>query len=409
MKKLLVGTAAVALGFALPTAAKAADGVKLGLGGYFMGYVSWVDQDEEVDIDADGQNEDVRSFDILRETEVHFSGETTLDNGLTVGMHIEAEADGFSGGAGDTFEIEESYAYFSGAWGRVNFGSEDGAAFLLQVAAPSADANIDGLRQQVQPVNFGATMLGAAGAAANAVAIAGGANALNVINFRFDYDNNPARSDNKITYMTPVFNGFQAGVSYTPDVGSGRNDWTPGNAFNDQLDDYGSEYEAAARYEGQLGEVGLTLGAGYTHVDLEDEDPALGMLGLLDDNTRWNAGVNLKWAAFNVGGAYLENDHGTDADADETVWVVGADYTTGPFKIGGSYYNNSQDLDAMFGANSGELDVDRWMGGVTYTYGPGMTFRGSIGFIDAEVPVALLPVNNDTDATFVMLGTQINF
>ena len=50
----------------------------------------------------------------------------------------------------DTFEIEESYAYFSGAWGRVNFGSEDGAAFLLQVAAPSADANIDGLRQQVQ-------------------------------------------------------------------------------------------------------------------------------------------------------------------------------------------------------------------------------------------------------------------
>ena len=96
-------------------------------------------------------------------------------------------------------------------------------------------------------------------------------------------------------------------------------------------------------------------------------------------------------------------------DGDETVWVVGADYTTGPFKIGGSYYNNSQDLDAMFGANSGELDVDRWMGGVTYTYGPGMTFRGSIGFIDAEVPVALLPVNNDTDATFVMLGTQINF
>ncbi len=409
MKKLLVGTAAVALGFALPTAAKAADGVKLGLGGYFMGYVSWVDQDEEVDIDADGQNEDVRSFDILRETEVHFSGETTLDNGLTVGMHIEAEADGFSGGAGDTFEIEESYAYFSGAWGRVNFGSEDGAAFLLQVAAPSADANIDGLRQQVQPVNFGATMLGAAGAAANAVAIAGGANALNVINFRFDYDNNPARSDNKITYMTPVFNGFQAGVSYTPDVGSGRNDWTPGNAFNDQLDDYGSEYEAAARYEGQLGEVGLTLGAGYTHVDLEDEDPALGMLGLLDDNTRWNAGVNVKWTAFNLGAAYLNNDHGVDMDGDETVWVVGADYTTGPFKIGGSYYNNSQDLDAMFGANSGELDVDRWMGGVTYTYGPGMTFRGSIGFIDAEVPVALLPVNNDTDATFVMLGTQINF
>jgi predicted porin len=392
MKKLLVGTAAVALGLGLAAPAKAADGVKLGLGGYFMGYVSWVDQDEDTNVDADAEIEDVRSFDILRETEVHFSGETTLDNGLTVGMHIEAEADGFAGGAGDTFDIEESYAYFSGAWGRVNFGSEDGSAFLLQVAAPSADANIDGLRQQVQPVNFARTFTGAA-------AIAAGAN------LRFDYDNAPARSDNKITYMTPVFNGFQAGVSYTPDVGTGAASLA-GNVSDDTEGDFGSVYEAAARYEGQVGEFGLTLGAGYTHSELEDE-----VVGAnTDDNDRWDAGVNVKWSAFNVGAAYFEDDNGSDLSADETVWVIGADYTTGPFKIGGSYYDNTQELDGLVGAaNSGDLETTRWMGGVTYTYGPGMTFRGSIGFIDLEAPVALVPVNNDTDATFVMLGTQINF
>ena len=50
---------------------------------------------------------------------------------------------------------EESYAYFSGAWGRVNFGKEDGAAYLLQVAAPSADSNVDGLRQYVAGTNYG--------------------------------------------------------------------------------------------------------------------------------------------------------------------------------------------------------------------------------------------------------------
>jgi hypothetical protein len=34
--------------------------------------------------------DDVHSVDLLRDTEVHFGGETTLDNGLTVGAHIEA-------------------------------------------------------------------------------------------------------------------------------------------------------------------------------------------------------------------------------------------------------------------------------------------------------------------------------
>jgi len=403
MKKLLVGTAAVALGFAFSAPAQAADGVKLGVGGHFKGYVSWVDQDEDIDVDADGNAEGVRSFDIQRETEIHLSGETTLDNGLTVGAHFEMEADGDgAGGGGDTFDVEESYAYFSGAWGRVNFGAEDGAAFLLQVAAPAADTEIDGVRQQVQPVNFGATSVGnflTNGFAANGLAG----------NVRFDYDNAPARSDNKITYMTPVFNGFQFGVSYTPDVGSATNNWAPGNNFDDTAADYGEVWEAAGRFEGMLGEVGVALGAGYADSELEEE--AVGFTDL-DDRKRWNAGIDLNWGAFGLGAAYYEDDHGRDLSADETVWVVGVDYTTGPFKIGASYYDNEQELDAhQQAANSGDLEVDRWMAGVTYTYGPGMTFRGSVGMVNAEVPRALIaaPGDNETDATFVMLGTVINF
>lgn len=397
MKKLLVGTAAVALGLGLAAPAHAAkDGLQLGVGGYFMGYVSWLDQDENTNGDANAadSNEDVRAFDIERETEVHLTGETTLDNGLTVGMHFEMEADGFAGGAGDTFDIEESYAYFSGAWGRVNFGSEDGAAFLLQVAAPGADANIDGIRQQVQPVKQAALDTG----------VFATGNGLNV---RFDYDNAPARSDNKLTYMTPVFNGFQFGVSYTPDLGSGANSWTPGNAWDDQEDDLGSVWEAAGRYEGQLGDVGVAFGGGYTHADLE-EDGGNG----LDDRARWDVGLDLNWGAFGLGGAYYHDDHGFDLDGDETVWVIGVDYTTGPFKIGGSYYNNDQELDGPMGAaNSGDYEMNRWAAGVTYTYGPGMTFRGSVGFENYEAPVALVPApdSNDEDATYVMLGTQINF
>ena len=141
MRKLLLGTAAIAMGLAVSAPANAQ--VSLDLGGHFKGYVSWVDQDE-----ATPPATETRSIDILRETEIHFTGETTLDNGLTVGFHAEADVDD------GEFAQDESYLYMSGTWGRVNFGSEDGAAYLMQVAAPSADSNVDGIRQYLQPVNY---------------------------------------------------------------------------------------------------------------------------------------------------------------------------------------------------------------------------------------------------------------
>src|ERR1035441_7991804 len=125
MKKLLMCSAAIALGLAVAAPAKA-DGIKLDLAGHFKGYVTWINQDT-----ADGVSE--RHFDTLRETETHSTGETTLDNGLPVGVHHEADIDNQNQvGLPDFFLTEESYAYFSGAWGRVNFGKEDGANYLLQ-------------------------------------------------------------------------------------------------------------------------------------------------------------------------------------------------------------------------------------------------------------------------------------
>src|SRR3984893_11672950 len=126
MKKLLMCSAAIALGLAVAAPAKA-DGIKLDLAGHFKGYVAWLNQDTNDEIVP---KNNVRHFDILRETEIHFTGETTLDNGLTVGVHHQAlisspTADGTGGlGGGDLFATRKSYAYFSGSWGRVNFGKE---------------------------------------------------------------------------------------------------------------------------------------------------------------------------------------------------------------------------------------------------------------------------------------------
>src|ERR1035437_4290070 len=301
MKQLLMCSAAIALGLAVAAPAKA-DGIKLDLAGHFNGYVTWLSQDT-----IPGTNE--RDFDILRETEIHFTGETTLDNGLTVGVHHEADIDQqkqdwAAPASFDTFLTEESYAYFSGAWGRVNFGKEDGANYLLKVAAPSADENFDGLRQYINPVNYLLT---------NAIALHTYEVVPGTLPFlpltsvasqgrgfantgKLDYANDATGYSNKFTYLTPVFSGFQAGFSYTPNVGyalqpGGISSGTDGSsAFGVHANDiaglYGSAWEGSGRYEGQWQNVGITLGGGYTRVNLESSaDP-------LRNYDQWNLGAD---------------------------------------------------------------------------------------------------------------------
>jgi len=326
MKKLLLATVAAG---SLALAAPAHADVDLELGGYFKGYVTNVFGDDN---DA---------FDIIRDTEIHLGGETVLDNGLTIGAHFEFDADGTSS---DNFAVDESYLYFSGNFGRVNFGREDGIAYLLQVAAPSADSNIDGIRQYVSPfTNNG------------------------------DYAQDYYKTADKFTYISPIVNGFQAGASYAQVDDSAS---STGAAITSD-----TAYEIAVRYEGQFDTVGVIAGAGYSAA--EDEEDA------------YNVGLDLDIAAFGIGASYGDAD--LSETSEEEYMVVGVDYTTGPFKLGASYYN----VEADDGTTESELD--RYTAGVTYQYGPGMSFRGSVSFQDEEVGTA------DTDATAITIGTQVNF
>ena len=369
MKKLLLTTAAVAGLVAVAAPAKA-EGLELGLKGYTRAYVAYVDQDTT-------SNREERSIDILRDSEIAFTGEATLDNGLTVGVYIEAEADS-SESTGDAFEIDENYVYFAGSWGRVNLGSEDGAAYLLQVAAPSADSAVDGIRQQVLGVNYGLAT-GGTGGITNAPA-------------SLDYDSDIANADEKITYLTPVFSGFQAGVTYTPEVARPTTGSSAVVAQENQADSYGDSFEIGARWEGQFDELGVTVGAGYATAELEAASTTR------DDLESLNVGLDLDFGPFGFGVAYLTEERSLK-NTDVDTLVVGADYVTGPFKLGASYLNQDQEN----GANVAETETDRYTGGVVYTFGPGMTFRGSVSYIETEEG------NAEVESTNLLLGTQIKF
>lgn len=391
MKKLLLASVAVS-GLAL-AAAPAHANVELELGGYFMGYAVYVDQDDQNTVATDNES---RDFDLLHDTEIHFGGETTLDNGLTVGAHIEVQTDEADADLG----IDENYAYFSGNWGRVNIGVEDGAAYLLQVAAPSADENLDGIRQLVNPVNYDIIN----NSNIRALSAVAGAGTLQS-ELRFDYDQTLSGKDAKITYLSPILNGFQGGLSYTPEAGNGL-DGLDGVSVDDNNNDLGSVWDVAVRYEGQFQNVGVIVGGGYSHASVEDDADSSE-----DDPDAWNLGLDLDIGAFGVGVAYLDQEAATKNTAtgagalDTETWVVGVDYTTGPFKLGASYYDQNAEEDVAGGL---EIDTQRYTGGVVYEYGPGLTFRGTVSYIDIEDNDATAGTD-DVDATSVMLGTQINF
>ena len=117
-----------------------------------------------------------------------------------------------------------------------------------------------------------------------------------------------------------------------------------------------------------------------------------------DDFAGWNVGADLDIGAFGLGVIYTENNNAADTFDKNETWVVGGDYTTGPFKLGASYLNNDSD------ALGFDSETDRYTAGVVYSYGPGMTFRGSVGYNDVDGSTT-----GDDDATTVTVGTQINF
>ena len=365
-KQLLMATAIAGLAFVASPAL--ADGLSLDVGGQYRGYVMYSDSDE-----ATGAANSLREFDFRNDTEIHFKGETTLDNGLTVGVATEMDL----GTDATTRNTDETYAYFSGGWGRVNFGLEDGAAYLLQVAAPSADTHVDGMRVRFNSVQN---------------LIVGSLAALN----QEDYANDALRRDMKITYMTPKFNGFQAGVSYVPEV-TDANGTVGGNLGNMNGDETAADldngWEIAGRWDGEFEGVGVSAGLGF--VGASEETTNVGG----DDYEAWDAGLNFTFGAFSFGGAYLETNQSTANNADVDVWTLGADWTNGPYTVGATWYNSDEETGAATDA-----EMERFTFGGTYSYGPGMSFRGAVAFGDYEETGL-----TDTDFTQITLGTEIKF
>src|SRR4030095_2287266 len=104
----LLGSTALFVAGLMANTAMAADGIKLGVGGFFReAYMVTFDDDSEGEL---GNERNTDGF--FNDAEIHFTGSTVLDNGLEVGARVELE-----GEDDDSDQIDEAWVYFSGGFG----------------------------------------------------------------------------------------------------------------------------------------------------------------------------------------------------------------------------------------------------------------------------------------------------
>ena len=378
MKKLLYGSTALLAAGLLASGAQAADKIKVGVGGYFQAYGYYIDQDDGVG--EPGAN--TRDHGIAREAEIIFNGKTTLDNGLEVGVQVQLEAET----CGD--QIDESFLWFEGGWGRINLGSENSAPYLMQYAAPAA-------------------ILGFGPNSPNHRLISVGGNAAITPSTL----QNMTSDSEKITYFTPRIAGFQLGASYTPDnceengggIGACGGSYS-GVEPDNNVGQFSEVFEIGANYVQKFGDFNIAISGGYGTSDVEGSPAGVN----LDDRRQFSLGFNVGWGGFTVGGAWLDDDDrsGAVAGIDATDWNIGLRYVTGPWGVGINYAYKEFDL-----AGGSEDELDMIEVGGSYALGPGIDLTGGVQWWDLESgsAVAATQTANENEALVFIIGTTLSF
>lgn len=335
-KSLLATTAIAALGAAVVAApAVAQEKIMIGVGGYMEQWFGYHDNKDSVQPDRDG-------FDQQSDGEIHFKGETTLDNGLRFGVNVQLEAEQ------DNDQIDEQYAYVAGSFGRFVIGNENAAPYLMNSGLGGFGAGTDSgdLQNWIAGMDFG--------------------RAATVGNFA--RENNDSH---KITYFSPRFSGFQIGVSYTPE--QTQDAGGPTNERNAVLDD---GFAVGANFVRSFNDFSVRLQGGYESYG--DDDAIAGNV----DTEGYGGGIHLGFGGFGVAGNYMMvADHNRAADNDLETYGFRVSYSGGPFGISALYIRGEED---NVGGGANDVEQDNFELGARYILGPGVEVRGSIYYGEAE-------------------------
>jgi predicted porin len=377
MKKLLLGSTALVAAGLMAGEAYAADGVKLGIGGRYMGAAGI---NAIQDFEDNSGNEHPRSYVFKQDVEVYFLGETTLDNGLTVGARIELEGQT----SGD--QIDAVWAYFSGGFGEIRFGDTSEALAQLCYLVPSASGIFGADSPNFNFSNNAFTGLGYA--------------ATNGTCYGVD------DKSTKIVYFSPNFAGFSFAASFTPDnTEDTRN--TLGGAATRLKTDSGQNsmnFSVGANFTHDFNGVNLILGGGGTwSFDREFKGGTS-----VDERTEYNAYARVGFAGFTFGGAYSLRNNTNLSGADAQVYGAGVTYNWDAWTVGfgwthGDYEYYSTPPDVLENHDVFSLTA-------SYALGPGIQLDGVVEYdVDDFDGNGVAGTFDNYEGLAIGVGTLISF
>lgn len=419
MKKLLYGTTALVAASVLSSGAYAADPIKLSVGGYFAGAFAYQDQDDGVVAGVNQPAANTRSHGVVREAEIIFSGVTTLDNGIKVGVNVQLEAQS----SADI--IDESYIWFEGSWGKIQLGAEDDAAHLLNGGANKATNFFFGVNSPVfSMVECGTNNVSvfAAPTMASGRPDLGGTAGTGC--YMGAYSPLLTGDREKITYISPKIGGFQFGISYTPNNHEEPNVGDAGGTYAAARGDVttgaqGEVISIGANWSGKLGALDVRASAGYQKGDLEANNTATAVaaldvaggtgLNVFEDRDTWILAGAVTFQAFTFGMTYYHDDYGLRKNGDRRDWTAGLTYTTGPWQFGVEYGNTK--IERGGAATTGDDEAEAFALGVSYSLGAGVSLQAELQFwsIDSGAATQALRTAAENDATVFIIGTTIFF
>lgn len=336
MKKILMGTTALVALTAFSSQA-AAENISLGLGGFQQAYIGKISRAEEADT-----NMDIGGY---TDTEIYFSGSTTLDNGLTISTTVQLEADGRGSldshthgtthptkgtsntAAASSTGIDASYMTISSdAMGALTIGATNGAGDQMGVGAPG-----------IGDASFGGSSVGGWDRT-----------------FQGWQTNTLGVSDDKTikgVYMSPDFNGVTIGMSYTP--GEGYKGSTSGRSIPHGFSE--DAFQAAVGFGGDMSGAAVSAALVYENN------------GAADVNTT-GFGVEAAMSGMTFGGSYWDNNDsavGSSAN-DGNGYDIGVAYETGAMSVAVTYSN------ATMGASGAKAKDKMTNLGVGYDLGSGV-------------------------------------
>lgn len=391
MKKLLYGTTAI-VGVGALAAGNAAhaqeEGVQIGVTGWIDTYYGFADVDEVGTQDF--------SHAVGEQTgQVNFVGETTLDNGVTVGARFEIESFGHP--------ADEQLVFFEGNFGEISLGLRNSAGYSMHLAGPHFAAGPVALNTGWQtffippPAN-------------------------QQVNFRtpstgtyLDTHNDA----NTIAWFSPRVAGFQFGASYTPDLsGSGAVSSTNQAAFFGNFDTetvWHDAWSVGLSYVQSFDAVEFGISGGFNQSQAPDSATIA-----KDSKNQYLTGGYVSFGGFTVGASFSRED--SSAATEGHAINAAASYSTGPWTLtaegivseveGASAHANKgfgaserATVNVPSGADNGN---DKYHGisvGAGYTMGPGILLAADVMYLNWDEE----NTSQDQDGWAAVLGTTVSF